>query len=256
MVLVDIGNSITKLLGLHGGKVIRHHFDLKTALGRESFLTALATLAPETFYVAAVSSAGMNLLQKQAEVYDLDICRLEAGTMRSYCAQNGYTVSNISKLGADLFADIVGEPTQLPQLIVDCGTATKFLLVDEHKTFLGGMIFPGVASCSARLDSATDGLRTYNLEVPPQPYSLHTAEAVNAGAIYGTAYMLRAYAEDMKRIYPDLTVILTGGSAEILKTVLPKIDWSDFRFDPDHIFKGIARSFGIYEQLKECFYEK
>ena len=181
--------------------------------------------------------------------YNCLIHTLNSNIMKEFALKNNYQIDNIDILGSDLFADIVGSDYNGNQLIIDCGTATKFLIVDKNRKFYGGAISPGITMCSNMLDSNTDLLQSYNIVVPSNPYSLKTDEAVNAGAIYGTAFMAKSYIEFINKEFPNVKVTLTGGASAFLVQTMEKIGYNNFAHDPDHIIKGICRAFNIFREV-------
>ena len=68
-------------------------------------------------------------------------------------------IDNPKELGADLLAAAVGAMVKypLPAIVVDLGTATKILVVDENKCFLGGSIMAGVMISAASYQPGQPG---------------------------------------------------------------------------------------------------
>lgn len=121
-------------------------------------------------------------------------------------------------LGADRVAAAVHavRVAPMPCVIVDLGTATTFTVLDESGALIGSAIAAGVQISLAALKSCAAQLPTVGLEtVPRSPMGRTTAEAIQIGAVYGTAAMidgmLARYAQALGQ---TPSVLLTGGMAE------------------------------------------
>ena len=77
-------------------------------------------------------------------------------------------IDNPKELGADLLAAAVGAMVKypLPAIVVDLGTATKLMVVDENRCFLGGAILAGVGISLRALASDTAQLPHISLDSP------------------------------------------------------------------------------------------
>ena len=59
----------------------------------------------------------------------------------------GINTENPETIGADRLANAIGALNyKLPAIVVDAGTAVTFDIVDKNKTFIGGVIMPGLNS--------------------------------------------------------------------------------------------------------------
>ena len=249
MLVIDIGNSVTKILAVKKDNAKRFKFNISNDIDIKKLEKLFAEHVNEEVYVSSVNSNSLAFIVNMSKKYNCLIHTLNSNIMKEFALKNNYQIDNIDILGSDLFADIVGSDYNGNQLIIDCGTATKFLIVDKNRKFYGGAISPGITMCSNMLDSNTDLLQSYNIVVPSNPYSLKTDEAVNAGAIYGTAFMAKSYIEFINKEFPNVKVTLTGGASAFLVQAMEKIWYNNFAHDPDHIIKGICRAFNIFREV-------
>lgn len=146
-------------------------------------------------------------------------------------------IDNPAQLGADLAAGAVGATEYpLPAFVVDLGTATKILAVDENKGFRGCMIAPGVAISVKALTDTSSLLPAISLEPPKKACGTNTIESMQSGIVLGTAAMidglLDRFAEELGE---PKTIIATGGLSAFITPVCKR----DMIHDGDLILKGL-----------------
>ena len=126
-------------------------------------------------------------------------------------------IDNPKELGADLLAAAVGAMVKypLPAIVADLGTATKLMVVDENRCFLGGAILAGVGISLRALASDTAQLPHISLDSPvKQVIGTNTIDCMKSGTILGAASMLdgmiQRYWESLGK---ETTVVACGGIA-------------------------------------------
>lgn len=155
-------------------------------------------------------------------------------------------INNIQgQIGADIAAVSIGaiKKYALPCFILDLGTATKIILIDENGVFQGCTISPGVAISLYALASRTSQLPTINLETPETSIGTNTVECMKSGLVYGTSAMLDGLTDRMEKDFGKKvnSIIATGGlSREIIKNCT-----KDIIYDENLILDGLKF---IYER--------
>lgn len=144
-----------------------------------------------------------------------------------------------SQVGADLVAASVGAIAkyQLPCLIVDLGTATKVILIDENATFCGCTISAGVKISLDALSQRTSQLPAISLKTPHTAIGTNTVDCMLSGTVLGTAAMLDGLCERIEKEFGQKipTTVATGGySKEIIKSCYRKMT-----YDEDLILDGL-----------------
>ena len=148
------------------------------------------------------------------------------------------SIDNPGALGADRVADAVGAVSQypLPLITIDMGTATTVGVVDERKTFIGGMIVPGVMVSLNALSGGTSQLPHIALEPPKQPIGRNTVDCMRSGIVYhnaaGVDGMISRIEEQLGR---KCTVVVTGG---LSSSIIPYCR-HEMIYDPDLLLKGM-----------------
>lgn len=117
-------------------------------------------------------------------------------------------------LGKDRIAAVTGANFLQPDsniLVIDAGTAITYDVIEASGTFIGGNISPGMTTRFRSLNAFTKRLPIIKeREVVPLLGS-DTETAILAGVVNGIVYEMDAYIADLRNVYPELFVFLTGG---------------------------------------------
>lgn len=119
-------------------------------------------------------------------------------------------------LGADLLVGGVAALAyyKAPAIIIDMGTATTIVAVDEKKAFRGGAILPGVKLSFTALAAGTSLLPDIYIARPDRCIGTNTVDCMRSGAVLGTASMIDGMIERMEEeLGMPCTLIATGGLA-------------------------------------------
>ena len=142
-------------------------------------------------------------------------------------------------LGSDLLCDAVGAVNKFggPVIIVDLGTATKFIVVNDKEEYLGGAIAPGMNGSLNSLIQNAAKLSHTALAKPDNVIGNDTTTCIQSGMIYGTASMIdgmvKKTIEELN--LPNVKVVLTGGLATLIKDVLT----IDYIYEPLILIEGL-----------------
>lgn len=127
---------------------------------------------------------------------------------------------NPAEVGADRIANATAAEKIYgsPSIVVDFGTATNIDVVDAEGYYIGGAIAPGLRISMDALTARAAKLSSVPLEAPAHAIGVDTVEAVQSGAVLGTAAMAEGLVARIKRELeaPDATVIATGGLAVVI----------------------------------------
>ncbi len=148
-------------------------------------------------------------------------------------------IENPAQTGADL---VVGCASALrehkpPMIVIDMGTATTMVVLDETGALIGGSISPGVKISMDALTERTALLPGLQLDQPKRAIGRNTIDCMRSGIMLGTACMLDGMVQRMEaELGAKTTVIATGGIARFV-TPLCK---TPMIYDKDLIIKGLA----------------
>ncbi|MEG2500917.1 MAG: type III pantothenate kinase [Oscillospiraceae bacterium] len=129
-------------------------------------------------------------------------------------------IDNPAQLGSDLVvaATAVIDEYPLPAVVVDMGTATTFSVVSKKKSYLGGLIVPGLMTSLQALTSNTAQLPNISLEAPPHVIGKNTIDCMKSGIIFSNAAAIDGIVDRIEeQLGEKVTVVATGGLASVIK---------------------------------------
>lgn len=155
-------------------------------------------------------------------------------------------IDNPKQLGADLLVAAVAAVSKYnsPLIIIDLGTAITLSVVDGEKSFVGGVIYPGIATSFNSLTKKTAKLEEVRIEKIKTLIGKDTVSSIQSGMLFGTAAMLDGMVQKIKRTYPDASVILTGGHSRVLKEYMDE----EVILDNDLVLDGLRL---VYDKNKK-----
>lgn len=148
-------------------------------------------------------------------------------------------IENPAQTGADLVVGCVAalREHKPPMIVIDMGTATTMIVLDEKGALIGGSISPGVKISMDALTERTALLPGLQLDQPKRAIGRNTIDCMRSGIMLGAACMLDGMIERMEaELGQKATVVITGG---IAKFVIPMCK-TPMIYDKDLLLKGLA----------------
>src|SRR5206468_7564470 len=113
-----------------------------------------------------------------------------------------------------------------PAIVVDFGTAVTFDIVSDRRTYVGGVIAPGLEAMTNFLYQRTALLPGISLKEPRHAVGKSTIEAMLSGAVFGfrglvKEILARIKAEQFPR--KKAYIVATGGYARLIAGCLPEV---------------------------------
>lgn len=136
----------------------------------------------------------------------------------------GNKYQSVASLGSDRLAAAVGASAQFPKtnvLNIDTGTCIKYNFINSSGDFLGGAISPG-------LKMRINALHTFTARLPLVDFNANycsligktTSHAILSGTQVAAVLEADAFISEYKKLYPDLTVIISGGDTDFFEKQL------------------------------------
>ncbi len=242
VLLFDVGNTNISI-GLSDGKTILDTFRLNTEVTKtadEYYIAMKSLFEMKSIDAVAISSVVPRITEK---LKDISIRFLKIDPL--YVGPGIKTGINVKtdnprEVGGDLICGAVAvEPIKTPVLVVDLGTAIKYIYV-KNRTILGVIITPGVSISIKALVGNTALLPDIDIEVPKKVLGTNTISCMQSGVTYGVASQVDGLIERIREeVGEDFTVILTGGLSQ---TIAPLCKHELIR-DPDLVLKGLLNIF-------------
>ena len=148
-------------------------------------------------------------------------------------------IENPAQTGADLVVGCVAalREHKPPMIVVDMGTATTMMVLDETGGLIGGSIHPGVKISMDALTERTALLPGLQLDQPKRAIGRNTIDCMRSGIMLGAACMLDGMVQRMEEeLGQKTTVVVTGG---IARFVIPMCK-TPVIYDKDLLLKGLA----------------
>ncbi len=243
---VDIGNSNIVLGGVEGEQIVfEARIRTDTTKTSDEYCVDLKILldvyhvSPEQIEGAIISSVVPQVLNSVKTA----IAKLTGKT--SLVVGPGLKtglnikIENPAQTGADLVVGCVAalREHKPPLIVIDMGTATTMIVLDETGALIGGSISPGVKISLDALTERTALLPGLQLDQPKRAIGRNTIDCMRSGIMMGAASMLDGMVERMEQeLGHKTTVIMTGG---IGKFIVP-LCRTPMIYDKDLLVKGLA----------------
>src|SRR5437868_287171 len=129
-------------------------------------------------------------------------------------------------IGADRLANAaaVAELYGFPAIVVDFGTAVTFDIVSDRRTYVGGVIAPGLEAMTNFLYQRTALLPRISLKEPRSAIGRSTIGAMMSGAVFGYRGLVREILSRIKEQRfrrQQVKVVATGGHAQLIAKERP-----------------------------------
>ncbi len=145
--------------------------------------------------------------------------------------QNLYTTPKT--LGIDRMVLATGAVLQFPnqnRLVIDAGTCITYDFIDEHNSYLGGAISPGIRLRYEALHQFTAKLPLLTKATPQNYIGNSTEESIHSGVSNGVIHEIDGFIEQYKSQYAKFIIILTGGDADFLANRLKNTIFANSNF--------------------------
>ena len=214
---IDVGNTATKF-AIDEKEGLKPILTINTSKIEEDVDGTLSVLKVENLDGIYVSSV-VPLVSKSLQGYFHRKYNLEVYLI-SPSDESGVEleIDDKNELGSDLLCDLAGAKALYgyPLLIVDLGTATKFLLVDKNNVFSTCAIIQGLELSLHNLSKNTALLPMLSFdEVKPLLENKNTKDVLVSSAYYSHVDMINGMVARYKKAvdYP-FKVVLTGGNID------------------------------------------
>jgi len=215
-IVVDIGNTRTKLGVFERGVLTAHYYELSAAVLQQ------VNIQPTDRVIA--SSVGHGLEEARA-LFPSTITWINFDRTLNIPLTLDYETPET--LGLDRIAAAVGAIAKQPSanlLVIDAGSCITIDLVTKDQVFHGGSISPGTQMRFKAMHAFTEKLPQIawtpaDRHTIPLP-GLSTEQSIRAGVLKGIQYEIDGYVRYYSGLYPDLKVIMTGGDAQYFENII------------------------------------
>lgn len=150
-------------------------------------------------------------------------------------------------VGSDLIVSAVAakDKYKTPLAIIDMGTATTLVVIDQKGDYIGGMIIPGLWVSLNSLSSQAAQLPHIDLNAPAKLLGKNTVDCMRAGSLLGCAAMLDGLLDRVEEEMGEpIHAVLTGGVAPLILPYCRR----ELHLEPDLLIHGLWL---LYEKNKK-----
>ncbi len=212
--VIDIGNSRTKVAFFSQKEMVGSFFyDVLTKEALEDLVKKFP--GTEKAILSSVASAEASIYDYLKESFSFF---LELNHQTAVPIRNTYRTPET--LGLDRIAAAIGARELFPDrdlLVIDAGTAVTFDLIEGNGTFSGGNISPGLRIRFRSLHEFTGKLPFVSESDECPLIGQTTEEAIRAGVTNGMIFEIDGMIEQLKKKYPEIQPVLTGGDAKFFE---------------------------------------
>ena len=161
---------------------------------------------------------------------------------------------NPREVGPDLIVDAVAgyELYGGPVMVIDFGTATTYIMVNDKGELFTGIFSPGIRISAKALWQDAAKLPEIEIAKPSSILAKETISSMQAGLFYGQVGQTE-YIKEIKKAsgFPDAKVVATGGLGRLIADEVKEID----AYDPNLTLRGLqilySKNRRTKPQLKE-----
>lgn len=241
---IDIGNSVIGLALFQHKRIVKT-FSLETRKGEhyDQYYFSISNLllhfdrqlSVQTALIASVVPALTPVISRVIEnFFNIKPLVLEPGLKTGISLKVDHPI----EVGADIVAVAAGAFTfgSGPFIIIDLGTANKYMYVDEKHIFHGVAISSGLTTSFKALISNADQLLNVAFALPKKVLGKNTRDSLSSGALYGLLSEVEGFVKLIQtEVGSNPQLLITGGNAEYIKDALPSI----YTYEPNLVHYGL-----------------
>lgn len=243
ILLFDVGNTSIKI-GLAKDNKILEVYRINTIANKTPDLYAAEInqfINPEqvqgVIIASVVPEVTLTLRILSRRLYKINPFVVEQGLKTSVNIKADYP----QEVGADIIAAVAAIEDNKPTVIVDLGTANKYIYAKD-KTLLGVIISPGVVISIKALVGNTALLPNIDIKVPKKVLGTNTVACMQSGITYGVASEVEGLLMRIKgEVREDIDVIITGGLAKIISPLL----YINSTTNPNLVLEGLLKIYHL-----------
>lgn len=234
--LIDIGNTACKFSYLKDSELIYIGRLYNKEVNFDSVSSLIKEYQGNEVYISSVApkiSQNIVSILNKKEITNIKFVSIKDNHKIKI------NIDDENELGVDLLCDLIGakETYGNKLAIIDFGTATKILFIDERGTFSSCSIFLGFEKSKNILSSSTELLPDVNhIDIKPISKCHNTVDVINTSAYYSQLFtiegIINKYEEEVGY---KLKRIFTGGNAINFINELGKENYDEFL-----LMKGLA----------------
>lgn len=146
-------------------------------------------------------------------------------------------------LGIDRLLGVIGAQEKFPNtpvLVIDLGTCITYDLLDQHGTYQGGVIAPGLKMRMKAMHAWTKNLPDISeiwTDHESRGLGKSTKSCLVQGSHQAIIHEMDGFIKEIKQEYPEMKALLTGGDAHSFESKLKEPIFADLNL----VLRGLDR---------------
>ena len=225
--IIDIGNTRVKIYLFEREKILSREVVSESKL-LNKVQNESKSIKVDFVIVSSVTKdykKELSIIFKNSKVISLSDKNLK------FPFKNNY--KSISSLGDDrkaLSSAAVFKYPNLNNLVIDLGSCITYDFIDSSNTYHGGAISPGLSFRYRSLSEFTSNLPSLEIRYIDKNFGINTKESMHIGISNGIISEVNRFINNLKKDYPDLNVIITGGDSMFLLNKIKNAIFADQDF--------------------------
>tara|TARA_B100000575_G_scaffold294336_1_gene309580 strand:+ start:61 stop:798 length:738 start_codon:yes stop_codon:yes gene_type:complete len=225
--VLDIGNSSVKLYLFENNSIV-----FQEIFQEEELLNRLYLIDKKNNISNVICSSVTNPLQKnlieifkESNVYDLLDKNLKIPFTNNYQSKKTLGQDRIA-----LISSMMRGYANQNNLIIDIGTCITYDFIDSNNVYHGGAISLGVAPRYKGFKNYTSNLPEIEFKEIKKIIGTTTEDSLHIGVLNGIIGEIKEYISNLKTIYKELNVVITGGDSKLLLNKIKNAIFADRDF--------------------------
>lgn len=234
--LVDVGNTAVKFASVKGSEFSYVSRIYNSEISQKRIESLLVNEQIDSIYISSVApKVTEELCEIFFSLYSVKPVVIDI----SFNNKIKLNIDNEKELGIDLLCDLVAGKEKYHEkvAIVDFGTATKILFIDDKGEFSSCAIFSSIEQNEKILSSSTELLPLVKEnKVKPISECHNTVDVISSSLYYSQVYTVKGLIKQYeKEVNYPVKVVLTGGNANKFLN-----EFKGDEYDPHLVLKGLS----------------
>lgn len=211
--IIDIGNTLIKMAVFQDDIILKKKTFLKPDFFKN--LDELEQKFPKiiSVLISSVSKTSNKWIQRLGEKYEVFLLNPQLPQLFTNLYSTPGTLGN-DRIG--LASAACKKYPGKNVLIIDAGTCITYDFKNDRDEYLGGAISPGIQLRFRALNTFTENLPLLEPEEQVQLIGSSTHNCIQSGTILGAISEIEGFIAAYRANYKELTIIFTGGDAQLL----------------------------------------
>ena len=223
--VIDIGNTAVKVYLLKNNEVIQ-----REVLNENNLIYSLKSFPINDIRNVICSSVTKSYKDQLFEIFKKSNYYDFSDTNLKLPFKNNYETKSLGQDRIGLISSAVIKFKDQNSLVIDLGTCITYDFIDSQNIYHGGAISPGIRMRYSSFTDYTSNLPLLKFQDINKIIGNNTEESLHIGVNNGIVGEINQYIKNLKKIYSEFNVIITGGDSIFLLNKIKNAIFADQDF--------------------------